>query len=62
MPGWLQAFARANPVTVITGALRALTLGGPTARPVTEAAAWLACLLAVTIPAAVASYRRATSA
>ncbi len=32
MPGWLQAFARANPVTVITGALRALTLGGPTAR------------------------------
>jgi hypothetical protein len=24
MPGWLQAFARANPVTVITGALRAL--------------------------------------
>jgi len=61
MPGWLQAFAKANPVTVITGALRALSLGGPTARPVTEAAAWLACLLAVTIPAAVASYRRATS-
>ena len=30
MPGWLQAFARANPLTVITGALRALTLGGPT--------------------------------
>jgi ABC transporter DrrB family efflux protein len=62
MPGWLQAFAKANPVTVITGALRALSLGGPTARPVTEAAAWLACLLAVTIPAAVAGYRRATSA
>jgi len=61
MPGWLQAFAKANPVTVITGALRALSLGGPTARPVTEAAAWLACLLVVTIPAAVASYRRATS-
>lgn len=62
MPGWLQAFAKVNPVTVITGALRALTLGGPTARPVTEAAAWLACLLAVTIPAGVAAYRRATSA
>ena len=61
MPGWLQAFARANPVTVITGALRALTLGGPTARPVAEAAAWLACLLAVTIPAAAAAYRRAAS-
>ena len=61
MPGWLQAFARANPVTVITGALRALCLGGPTARPALEAAAWLAGLLAVTVPAAVASYRHATS-
>jgi ABC-2 type transport system permease protein/oleandomycin transport system permease protein len=62
MPGWLQAFARANPVTVITSALRALCLGGPTARSAGEAAAWLAGLLAVTIPAAVTSYRRATSA
>jgi ABC-2 type transport system permease protein/oleandomycin transport system permease protein len=61
MPDWLQAFAKVNPVTVITGALRALILGGPTARPVPEAAAWLACLLAVTIPATAASYRRATS-
>jgi ABC transporter DrrB family efflux protein len=59
MPGWLQAFARANPVTVITGALRALCLGGPTARPALDAAAWLAGLLAVTIPAAVARYRHA---
>ncbi|MGH3205169.1 MAG: ABC transporter permease [Streptosporangiaceae bacterium] len=59
MPGWLQAFAKANPITVITGALRALCLGGPTARPVIEAAAWLGGLLAVTIPAASARYRRA---
>jgi ABC-2 type transport system permease protein/oleandomycin transport system permease protein len=62
MPGWLQAFAKANPVTVITGALRVLCLGGPTTRPALEAAAWLAGLLAVTVPAAVASYRHATSA
>jgi ABC transporter DrrB family efflux protein len=62
MPGWLQAFAKANPITVITGALRALCLGGPTARPALEAAAWLLALLAVTIPAAVTSYRRAASA
>jgi ABC transporter DrrB family efflux protein len=61
MPGWLQAFARANPVTVITGALRALCLGGPTTRPVIEAAAWLAGLLAVTVPVAIARYRHATS-
>ena len=57
MPGWLQAFAKANPITVITSALRALCLGGPTAQPAVEAAAWLAGLLAVTIPAATARYR-----
>ena len=61
MPGWLQAFARANPVTVITGALRALCLGGPTTRPAVEAAAWIAALLAVTVPAAVTAYRHAAS-
>ena len=61
MPGWLQAFAKANPVTVITGALRALCLGGPTIRPAAEAAAWLTGVLAVAIPAAVARYRHAAS-
>ena len=61
MPGWLQAFAKANPITVLTGALRALSQGGPTARPVIEAAAWLVVLLAVTIPAAAALYRHAAA-
>jgi len=61
MPGWLQAFAKANPITVIIGALRALCLGGPTTQPVAEAVAWLLGLLAVTVPAASAFYRRATS-
>ncbi len=41
----LQAHARANPATAITGALRALCLGGPTAR----------------LAPAVASYRHAAS-
>ena len=61
MPGWLQAFAKANPVTVITGALRALCFGGPATRPAAEAAAWIAAFLAVTVPAATARYRHATS-
>ena len=61
MPGWLQAFAKANPITVITDALRVLCLGGPTTRPALEAIAWTAVLLAVTVPAAIAGYRRATS-
>jgi ABC transporter DrrB family efflux protein len=61
MPGWLQAFAKANPITVITDALRALCLGGPTIRPAVGATAWIAALLAVAVPAAVTSYRHATS-
>jgi len=61
MPGWLQAFARANPITVITGALRALCLGGPATGPAAEAATWIAALLAITVPAAIARYRHAAS-
>ena len=62
MPGWLQAFANINPITVIVGALRALCLGGPTARPVSEALAWIGGLLLVTVPIAISRYRHATSA
>jgi ABC transporter DrrB family efflux protein len=61
MPGWLQAFAKANPITVITDALRAFCLGGPTARPAAEAVAWLIGLLSVTVPATIIRYRHATS-
>ncbi|MFI7065228.1 ABC transporter permease [Kribbella sp. NPDC050124] len=58
MPTWLQTFAEINPVTITVDALRALTLGGPTADPVRHALAWIAGLLVVTIPAAVLCYRR----
>jgi hypothetical protein len=58
MPGWLQAVAKVNPITVTVDALRALCLGGPTARPLVEATAWIAGILAFTIPLAVARYRR----
>lgn len=61
MPGWLQAFAKINPVTVVVDALRALCLGGPTARPAAEALAWICGLLAATIPAAIARYRHTTA-
>jgi ABC-2 type transport system permease protein/oleandomycin transport system permease protein len=58
MPGWLQTFAKVNPVTVAVDALRALVLGGPTADSVRLALAWIVGLLVVTIPAAVLRYRR----
>jgi len=60
-PGWLQAFATINPITVTVDALRVLCLGGPTATPVTKALVWVGGLLAVSVPAAVHAYRRAAT-
>ena len=46
----------------IVYALRVLSLGGPTATLVWQALAWIGGLLAVSVPAAVLCYRRATTA
>lgn len=58
LPGWLQAFARNQPVGVTGEAVRALVLGGPTAAWVLKALAWAAGLLAVFVPLSVARYRK----
>jgi len=58
MPGWLQAFANNQPVTILVDAVRALMLGGPTTAPVLKALAWTAALLLVLCPLAVNRYRR----
>jgi hypothetical protein len=34
MPGWLQPFVEANPISVTSDALRALLTGGPARTPV----------------------------
>jgi ABC-2 type transport system permease protein len=59
MPGWLQAFVRANPVTITVNAMRGLTLGGPTIRPLLQSLAWIVGILLVFVPLAVNRYRRA---
>lgn len=61
MPGWLQAFAKLNPITITVDALRALCLGGPTASHVWQALVWITGLLLGTIPAAVLRYRHTTT-
>jgi ABC transporter DrrB family efflux protein len=58
MPGWLQAFAEVNPITVNVDALRVLVLGGPTATPVLQALAWIVGITAVFWVLAVRRYRR----
>jgi ABC transporter DrrB family efflux protein len=57
MPGWLQGFVKANPVTLVTGSVRGLLLGGPVARPAAESAAWLAGLTVLCWLLAVRQYR-----
>lgn len=61
-PGWLQAFARVNPITIFVDTTRALLLSGPgfevTADLIWQTFAWLAGILAVFAPLAVAQYRR----
>lgn len=59
MPEWLQAFARNQPVSVTASAVRALTIGGPTAGEVVQALLWCAAIVAVFAPIAVRLYRRA---
>jgi oleandomycin transport system permease protein len=60
MPGWLQAWVKANPVTQAMDACRGLLLGGPVAGPVTRTLIWSAALLLVFAPLAVVAYRRRT--
>lgn len=58
MPDWLKTFAEINPVTITVDALRALTLGGPTAEQLWQAITWITALLVLTVPVAVLRYRR----
>jgi ABC-2 type transport system permease protein/oleandomycin transport system permease protein len=59
MPTWLQGFARNQPVSAVTTAVRGLTLGGATTSNVLTAIAWCVGIVAVAAPIAVRRYRRA---
>ena len=63
MAGWLQPFARNQPVSVTVSAVRYLTVGeipnGPTGADVVAALVWCAAIVAVCAPIAVRLYRKA---
>jgi ABC transporter DrrB family efflux protein len=59
MPGWLQAFADHQPVTVTVDAARDLVLGQPVGWSVVGSIAWSLGIVAVFAPLAVRRYRRA---
>ena len=59
MAGWLQPFARNQPVSVTVTAVRALVVGGPTSHEVLVSLAWCIGMVVVCAPIAVRLYRRA---
>jgi len=59
MPGWLQAFAKNQPVTYVVDTMRALALGGPVEANLWKSLVWLAGILIVFVPLAVRAYKRA---
>ncbi|MBO0705437.1 MAG: ABC transporter permease [Candidatus Dormibacteraeota bacterium] len=66
MPSWLQAFAKHNPVSVVSNSLRGLFHVDPTLTAadtrwaLIQTAAWIAGILLVFVPFSVARYRRTT--
>lgn len=60
MPGWLQAFANHQPVSIVVNAVRGLTLGHPVGSDVFQAVLWIVGIIAVCAPLAVARYRQVT--
>ncbi len=61
MPGWLQPFARNQPLSVTVAAVRALLEGGPAAHWVWQALAWSAGIIVVFFAVALRLYRNSTS-
>jgi ABC-2 type transport system permease protein/oleandomycin transport system permease protein len=59
MPGWLQAFAKNQPVTIVIDTMRSMALGGPIATNLWLSIAWLSGIFIVFVPLAVRAYKRA---
>ena len=61
MPSWLQVFAEAQPMTLVTNSVRDLTLGGSGGPDLVPALLWSLGTLAVCFPLGVWLYRRRTT-
>ena len=58
MPGWLQTFAEANPISQLVATVRGLMIGGPVASHLWWTLLWMAGLLIVFVPLAMRAYRK----
>lgn len=59
MQGWLQPYAKHQPLSAELSAVRGLMLGNVSATAVIEALAWIVVLLLVFVPLALRGYRKA---
>ncbi len=62
MPAALEWFAEINPITIWVNALRGLFVGAPLDGEVWQGVLWIAAIVAVFAPLAVAKYRRIATA
>jgi ABC transporter DrrB family efflux protein len=58
MPGFMQAWAKVNPVTHLADAMRGLLSFGPIAEPLMWTTVWAVAIFAVTAPLAMRAYKR----
>jgi ABC-2 type transport system permease protein/oleandomycin transport system permease protein len=58
MPGWLQAWVKINPVSLLANAERGLLTGGAVAAPLLESLAWALGIAVVFAPLAVRAFKR----
>ena len=58
MPGWLQGFAAWQPISVVGEAARKLSNGIPAGEDVLWSIAWIVLILVVSVPLAIAAYRK----
>jgi oleandomycin transport system permease protein len=58
MPGWLQAWAKVNPVSALSDATRGLLTGGPVARPALATVVWALLIVVLFAPLSIRAYRR----
>jgi ABC-2 type transport system permease protein len=61
MPGWLQPFARSQPVSVTINAVRALVEGGPVYHWLWQSIAWCVAMVVVFFTISLHLYRQITS-
>jgi ABC-2 type transport system permease protein/oleandomycin transport system permease protein len=61
MPGWLQPVAKANPVTFMVDAVRALFIGTPVGNSIWGTLLWCVVIIGVFAPLSAWRYRRAVT-